>query len=316
MHKIIRFITNTFAIWALIFAAIAYIYPTNFKYIVPYIPWLLGVIMFSMGINLSANDFKEVFRRPVPVIVGVSAQFTIMPLLAYILAVIFNLPSEIAIGVILVGACPGGTSSNVIAFLARGNIALSVCCTSVSTLLAPILTPAIFYVLASQWLVINASSMYSSVLKMVIVPIIIGVIVRSLLSRNIHKVLDITPVISIVSIIAIITAVIAANKLKIAESGLLIITIVILHNSFGYFLGYIIGKLCKLNFTDIKTIAIEVGMQNSGLGVALAGLHFAASPITAVPGAIFSVWHNISGAILASWWSRKKEDLQEQKSNL
>jgi len=312
MKKIINFITNTFAVWALLFAAIAYFYPNAFKPIAAYIPWLLGLIMFSMGINLSANDFKEVFRRPIPVIVGICAQFTIMPLLAYILAVIFNLPSEIAIGIILVGACPGGTSSNVIAFLARGNIALSVSCTSVSTLLAPILTPAIFYVLASKWLEINASSMYLSVLKMVIVPIIAGVLVRSILRGNIYKVLDLTPVVSITAIVAIITAVVAISTAKIAESGLLIITVVILHNGFGYLLGYLIGKLCKLNFTDIKTIAIEVGMQNSGLGVALASVHFAASPITAVPGAIFSVWHNISGAILASWWSRK----EDKKSDL
>jgi len=305
--KIIRFIVNTFALWALICALIAYFFPTVFKPLAAYIPWLLGLIMFSMGVNLTATDFKEVARNPIPVLIGVCAQFTIMPTIAYILAVGFNLPAEIAIGVILVGACPGGTSSNVIAFLARGNIALSVACTSISTLLAPLLTPAIFYLMASQWLDINAGSMYLSVLKIMIAPIILGLIIRMIFKRSHHldKALEITPFVSIISIIVVIAAVVSVSKTKIAESGLLIMGIVILHNCFGYLLGYAIGKLCRLNFADTKAIAIEVGMQNSGLGVALASIHFAANPLTAVPGAIFSVWHNISGSILASYWARK-----------
>jgi len=305
--RISHFVVSTFALWALVFAILAYFYPPFFTAIAPYIPWLLGVIMFGMGITLTLSDFKAVLRQPIPVLIGVCAQFVVMPLLAYVLSIVFALPPEIAIGVILVGSCPGGTSSNVITFLARGNTALSVACTSVSTLLAPILTPAIFYFLASKWLDINASSMYLSVLKIVIAPIVVGLIVRTILRHKTKYILEITPLISIVAIIAIITAVVAVSKLKIAESGLLIIGIVILHNGLGYLLGFIISKICKLNLADTKAIAVEVGMQNSGLGAALASLHFAASPVTAVPSAIFSVWHNISGAILASFWARKVE---------
>jgi bile acid:Na+ symporter, BASS family len=253
--------------------------------------------------TLTVKDFGEVFRQPKSVLIGVASQFIVMPLLAYALAKGFNLPAEIAIGVILVGACPGGTASNVMTFLAKGNTALSVAVTSVSTLLAPILTPAIIYVLAREWLEVSAASMFTSILKIVILPIILGLIVQFFLKEQAKKSVDIMPLVSVIAIVMIVAAVVAGSKEKIIESGLLIFAVVILHNGLGYLFGFLIAKLFKLDYADQKAISIEVGMQNSGLGAALAAAHF--SPIAAVPSAIFSFWHNISGPLLATYWARR-----------
>lgn len=300
-----QFVGKTFALWVLVFASLAFLAPSAFIWLGPYIPWLLGIIMFGMGATLTFGDFKEVARRPLAVGVGVVAQFVIMPSVAYILAVGFKLPPEIAVGVILVGACPGGTASNVITYMAKGNTALSVACTSISTLLAPVLTPAIFYLLASQWIDISASSMFLSVLKIVLFPILLGLIARALWQKQVVKTAQILPLVSVLAIVIIVAAVVAASKTSIATSGLLIFGVVVLHNGFGYLLGFLLGKLFKLPYEDNKAIAIEVGMQNSGLGAALAIAHF--SPLAAVPSAIFSVWHNISGSLLATYWSKKAE---------
>ncbi len=307
--KLNQFVGKTFALWVLVFAGLSFWAPSAFTWIGAYIPWLLGIIMFGMGATLTVGDFKEVARHPIAVVVGVVAQFVIMPLVAYCLAKGFQLPPEIAVGVILVGACPGGTSSNVMTYLAKGNTALSVACTSISTLLAPILTPAIFYLLASQWLEVSASAMFVSVLKIVLFPIFLGLIVRALWQRKVEQAAQIMPLISVVAIVMIVTAVVAGSKANIMTSGLLIFGIVVLHNGFGYLLGFLLGKAFKLPYEDNKAIAIEVGMQNSGLGAALAVAHF--SPLTAVPSAIFSLWHNISGPLLATYWARKADKMAQ-----
>ncbi|MBP6117584.1 MAG: bile acid:sodium symporter family protein [Neisseriaceae bacterium] len=308
MNALIRlsqFVSRFFALWVLMFAVIAFFWPNGFMWVGPYIPWFLGLIMFGMGATLSLSDFKHIVRHPKSVLVGVFAQFLIMPSVAYVLAVAFKLPPEIAIGVILVGACPGGTASNVITYLARGNTALSVACTSVATLLAPVLTPAIVYLLASQWIEVSASAMVLSVLKMVLLPVALGVIVRSLWQDKVARAAEVLPLVSMFMIALLVAALIGASKDKIIESGLLIFLVVVLHNGFGFLFGYGLGALFKLPHADSKAIAIEVGVQNSGLGAALAVAHF--SPLAAVPSAIFSLWHNISGPLLATYWARKKD---------
>ncbi|OOF59008.1 bile acid:sodium symporter family protein [Rodentibacter myodis] len=302
--KFTQFVSKTFALWAIIFAILAFLFPTEFKIFAPYIPYLLGLVMFGMGITLTFNDFGEVAKHPKAVFIGVVGQFVIMPAIAFCLAKAFSLPSDLAVGVILVGSCPGGTSSNVMTYLAKGNTALSVACTTISTLLSPLLTPAIFYVLASQWLDINASAMFMSVLKMVLFPIFLGLIVRSLFKNLITQASQITPLISVISIVLILAAVVAVSKDKIVESGLFIFSVVVLHNCLGYLIGFLAAQLFKLNTADSKAIAIEVGMQNSGLGAALAAAHF--NPIAAVPSALFSFWHNVSGPILANIFSNMK----------
>lgn len=303
--KLTHFVSKTFALWAIIFALLAFLYPAYFVELRTYIPYLLGLVMFGMGITLTFDDFGEVAKHPKSVIIGVVGQFVIMPSIAFLLAKAFSLPSDLAVGVILVGSCPGGTSSNVMTYLARGNTALSVACTTVSTLLSPLLTPIIFYLLASQWLEIDASAMFMSVLKMVLFPIFLGLIVRALFKQFIMQFSRTMPLVSVISIVLILAAVVAVSKDKIIESGLLIFTVVVLHNSFGYLLGYLAAKAFKLNLADSKAIAIEVGMQNSGLGAALAAAHF--NPIAAVPSALFSFWHNVSGPILANIFSNMKE---------
>jgi BASS family bile acid:Na+ symporter len=192
--------------------------------------------------------------------------------------------------------------------MAKGNTALSVACTSVSTLLAPVLTPAIFYLLASQWIEINAMSMLGSILQVVLFPIILGLIVRSVLKQKVDAYIQVMPLISVLAIVAIVAAIIGGSKAQILESGLLILAVVALHNGLGYLLGFWASRLFKLPYADSKAIAIEVGMQNSGLGVALAAVHFAASPVTAVPSAIFSLWHNISGPALATYWASRTDE--------
>ncbi|WP_445406927.1 bile acid:sodium symporter family protein [Acinetobacter seifertii] len=300
-----QFVQKTFALWVIVFAALALWQPEFFVWLKAYIPWILGIIMLGMGMTMTVDDFKGVLQSPKAVLIGVVAQFVVMSGLAYVLCKLFNLPSEIAVGVILVGCCPGGTASNVITYMAKGNVALSVACTSVSTLLAPVLTPAIFYLLASQWLKIDAASMFISILQVVLLPIVIGLILRTWFKRQVESYIQVMPLVSVIAIVAIVAAIIGGSKAAIFQSGLLILAVVILHNGFGYLLGFTAARFFKLPYADSKAIAVEVGMQNSGLGVALAAVHFAASPITAVPSAIFSLWHNISGPALATYWASK-----------
>ncbi|MDD0823591.1 bile acid:sodium symporter family protein [Mannheimia sp. AT1] len=309
--KLTQFVSKTFAVWVVVFAYIAAQFPETFKVFVPWIPYLLGIVMLGMGLTLTFKDFAEVTKNPKSVLIGVVAQFIVMPSIAYGLAKLFNLPPDLAIGVILVGCCPGGTSSNVMTYLARGNTALSVACTTISTLLAPILTPAVFYLFASQWLEINAMAMFISVLKMVLLPIFVGVVIRTIFKQKIEQFSQTMPLISVIAIVLIVTAVVSVSRDRIIESGLLIFAVVALHNGLGYLIGYFAGRFLKLPVADSKAVAIEVGMQNSGLGAALAALHFKANPVIAVPSAVFSFWHNISGPILAMIFSKMKNDSEK-----
>ncbi len=300
-----RFVGNTFAVWVVLFVILAFYAPTGFTWIAPYIVPLLGIIMFGMGLTISKEDFAEVFKRPGTVLLGVAVQFVIMPCLAWLLATLLKLPAEVAVGVILVGCCPGGTASNVMTYLARGDTALSVAITSVTTLLAPLVTPALIYVFASQWIDIDAAAMFWSIVKIVIIPIGLGFVVQSLLGERVKAGVQVLPLVSVVAIVAIVAAVVALNQKNIATSGLQIFLVVILHNGLGLLLGYLIAKAFKLSIPQRKAMSIEVGMQNSGLGVALATAHF--NPLAAVPSALFSVWHNISGPIVATIYRRFKQ---------
>lgn len=306
LAKLSRFVGNTFAFWVLLFAALAFYMPDHYSWLGVYIVPLLGLIMFGMGLTLSKADFAEVFRRPITVLIGVLGQFIIMPALAWVLATVLALPPEVAVGVILVGCCPGGTASNVMTFLARGDLALSVAITSVTTLLAPIVTPALIYLLASQWLEVSAAAMFWSIVQVVIIPILLGLLVQKLLGERVKAGVQVLPLVSVAAIVAIVAAVVALNQERIATTGLQIFAVVVLHNGLGLLLGYLLAKLSGLTVAQRKTLSIEIGMQNSGLGVALATAHF--SPLAAVPSAIFSVWHNISGPIIATIYQRMKND--------
>lgn len=303
LNKLSQFATSTFLLWMLVAAIIGFIFPSQLASLGTAVPWLLGIVMLGMGMAINPRDFKAIFQTPKPVIIGVILQFTIMPTLAYLIAKLFQLPPELAIGVILVGCCPGGTSSNVMSYLAKANVALSVAITSVSTLLAPFVTPALIYVFAHEWLNVSFMSMLWSVVQVILIPIALGFVLQLLSKRMTNKVSEALPIISVVAISLILAAVVGGNKDQILQTGALVCLVVVLHNVLSYVLGYTLAKLLKLNYRDKKAVAIEVGMQNSGLAVSLATVHF--SPLAAVPGAIFSFVHNISGPILAKYWSKR-----------
>ncbi|MBX8782749.1 bile acid:sodium symporter family protein [Pseudochrobactrum algeriensis] len=300
------FVGKTFAVWVLLFAVLGFVFPETFKQFAPHIVTLLGIIMFSMGLTLSLDDFREVVRRPADVGIGVASQFLIMPLLAVLLTKIIPMSPEVAAGVILVGCCPGGTSSNVMTYLGKGDVALSVACTSVTTLAAPLVTPFLVWFFASQFLPVDAMAMFMSIVKVILVPLALGVLAQKLVPEIVKTAVPCLPLVSVTGIVLIVAAVVAMNKNAIATTGLLIFLVVVLHNGIGYMLGFTAAKLTGMSLAKRKAIAVEVGMQNSGLGAALAAAHF--SPLAAVPSAIFSVWHNISGALLANYFARMKDD--------
>ncbi|MCZ8541998.1 bile acid:sodium symporter family protein [Psychrobacillus psychrodurans] len=313
--KVLESISNLagkyFALLVIVVGVIAFLVPETFLPINDYIPILLGVVMFGMGLTLKAVDFKLIATHPKPVIIGVIAQFVIMPLIAFTIAYILNLPSELAAGLVLLGSVPGGTASNVMVYLAKGNVPLSITMTSFSTLLAPLLTPALLLLFAGQWMPVNAVEMFISIVQVIIFPIVLGLIVKKLFPVAFEKSTNIVPLISVLAIITIVSAVVAGNVNNIASAGLLVFLGVFLHNGAGLLLGYYTAKLLGLSELDRRAISIEVGMQNSGLGVALAGTHL--GPLAALPSALGAVWHNISGPILATYWSKRpvKEEVKE-----
>ena len=281
------------AVLALVFPDVLQQIPTKV------INYLLGVVTFGMGLALNLQDFKIVFSRPKDVIIGCLAQFTIMPLLALGLSRLFSLDEALALGVVLVGCCPGGTASNVITYLAKGDLALSVGMTGVSTLLAPGMTPLLTWALAGKSVDVDVAGMLLSILWVVILPIVVGLIVKGFWPKLTEKAIDYLPAVSTIAIAMIVAIVIGASASKLLAGGMIIILVVILHNLCGLSLGYLIGRLLGLSEPKKRAISIEVGMQNSGLASSLATLHFAAYPLATIPGAIFSVWHNISGAAVA-----------------
>lgn len=307
--KYMAFIALAVAIIAMIFSE-----PVHAAIPTSWVNALLGIVMFGMGMTLKLDDFKIVFIKPKAVISGICAQFIIMPLLAWLLCTLFQLPTELAIGVILVGCCPGGTSSNVMTYLAKGDVALSVGMTACTTVMAPIVTPALVLLLAGQSIDVSYVSMFLSIVQVVLVPIILGFVINRLFSKIAETCTKVLPLVSVIAISLIIMAVVAANAANLMTAGLLIIAVVAAHNLCGYALGYAAGKLMGLSSDQMRTISIEVGMQNSGLATSLATVHFAAMPMAAVPGTVFSVWHNISGAIYANLLARSAKDKEDKEA--
>lgn len=308
LENVSRFFNKTFALWVVVFAILGFLFPEICKQISPWIPYLLGVIMFGMGLTLSPADFREVFRRPRDVALGVVAQFTIMPLGAYVVCKAFDLPPEIAVGLMLLGCCPGGTASNVVTYLARGDVALSVTITSCTTLLAPLVTPTLMYFLANTWLEINPTAMMLSIVKIILVPIAVGVLVNKFFSRQVQKAVVVLPAFSTFTIMLIVAAVVAGTRAQLLQTGLLVFAAVAVHNAIGMGAGFALARLTGMSMAKAKCMTFEVGMQNAGLGVALSGLHFAASPMTALPNALGALWHNITGPLLATYFASRPDD--------
>lgn len=267
---------------------------------------LLGVVMFGMGMTLSIEDFRRVFLRPGIILLGILLQFLCMPAIAWLLGVILHLPVGLLTGLILVGSCPGGTASNVICYLARGDVALSITMTSISTLLAVVMTPWLTWLYIGEVIPVPVSAMILSIFKIIILPVVLGIGINQYAGRFLGGIKKTFPHLSVLAIILIIGIIVALNQPRLSDLILPVILAVMLHNILGMFLGYLLPAGLGMDRRICRTLAIEVGMQNSGLGVALANTFF--SPLAALPGAVFSIWHNISGAVMAAYWSRKLSD--------
>lgn len=267
---------------------------------------LLMIVLFGMGITLTPNDFKRVAHNPLQVILGTIAHYVIMPFIAFLLVHLFGLTGAAAVGVILVGSAPSGTSSNVMSFLSGGDVALDVSIGLLSTLLAPVMIPTLLKLLAGKWVNVPFSSMFFSAFQIVVIPIVLGIIVHTIFKEHVQKVIEIMPLISQVAILVIILAVLSANsKTILAVSTLILVPVIILHNLLGYLLGYGFSKLMKMDTPQQKAITFEVGMQDSALASTLAISFF--EPASAIAAVMFSVWHNISGSVLASLWKNHTE---------
>lgn len=306
-------LSKWFTLVVVIWAVFNYFLPTTSRWVIPNTSYLLGIILFGMGLTLTTEDFVRISKRPVPVALGTVAHYVIMPSLAWLLCLIFHLKGATAAGVILVGSCPSGTSSSVMAFLSGGDVALDVSIEILSTLLAPVMLPLLLSVLAGQYIAVPALSLFLSTLRIVVVPIILGVLIHTFFGKKIAAVIKLMPLISQVAILLIIGAVVSANHANIFTAATaLVVPVVMLHNLCGYSLGYAFAKLLHLEEPQQKAITFEVGMQDSSLGATLAMKYFV--PQAAIPSTIFSIWHNISGSILSSWWKNHSQShLTERK---
>ena len=305
MNSVLSRLTQLFPLWAIVVSLLAWQYPELFRSYETWIVPLLSVVMFGMGLTLHLSDFSYVLQMPRLIFAGIALQYTIMPLTAVVLSDLMGLDPVLTAGMILVGTCPGGTASNVICYLARGNVALSITLTAVSTLLAVILTPALTAELVSKTIDVPVLDMLLSILYMVIIPVSAGVVLNHVAGKILTPVRPVFPLLSVVAIVFIIAIIVSLNAQQVHQIGATVLIAVMLHNSTGLFLGYFTSRLLGYSPAECRTLAIEVGMQNSGLAVALAIKYFTAT--AALPGAIFSIWHNLSGSILAGFWSSREK---------
>jgi len=296
--------TKLFPVWAILLSIVAYAIPSLFIPLKPSLFFLLGLVMFGMGISLRAHDFLRILKSPKPIIFGLLLQFLCMPFFAWGISTWLQLPLALASGMILVGASPGGTASNVICYLAKGNVALSITITTFSTLLAVIAMPALSLLYLGKQVDVPAMKMLMDIVKIIILPVTAGIIVNQLFGRFLSSTKQVFPLISVFAIVLIIAIIVALNQPRLGSIGLLLVGAVALHNVLGLFTGYWLPRALGMDRQTCKTLAIEVGMQNSGLAAALAVKYFA--PLAALPGALFSLWHNLTGSLLASYWSRAK----------
>ncbi|MCB9487306.1 MAG: bile acid:sodium symporter family protein [Deltaproteobacteria bacterium] len=307
-----RKIIEVFPVWLALVTLASFYVPEAFIPMKPAIVPLLGVIMFGMGTTLTAESFMDVVRRPSAVALGVAMQFALMPFFAWVVWKVLDLPLEVATGLVLVGCCPGGTASNVMTYLAKGDVALSITLTAVSTVVAVVLTPLLTDFYIGRQVPVPVGDMMLSIFKIVIVPVVAGAAVHRFLDKRRPQLLEAFPLVSVVALVLIIGIIVALNEPRIRTGGALVIAGVVLHNALGLTAGYAIPRALGLGEKRARTLAIEVGMQNSGLAVALSVQYFTA--LAALPGALFSVWHNVSGSLLAHLWARREIDEAEPQA--
>ena len=297
--------TQLFPLWAIVFSVLAWVQPSLFVAFKSWIVPLLAVVMFGMGLSLHVSDFKRALRMPRLIISGIALQYSIMPIGALMISTALHLDPVITAGMVLVGASPGGTASNVICYLARGNVALSITLTAISTLLAIVFTPLLAWLLIDSSIHVPASQMLLSLINIVILPVGIGVMLNHFAGKQLAPVSHVFPLISVTAIVFIIAIIVGLNQSNLSQVGVTLMLAVVLHNAIGLICGYYVSRALGYQPSECRTLAIEVGMQNSGLAVALAIKHFSAT--AALPGAIFSIWHNLSGSVLAGFWSKRRD---------
>jgi BASS family bile acid:Na+ symporter len=294
-------VTRLFPIWAVLISITAYFSPSTFTGVAPHVTTLLTIIMLAMGVTLSFADFRRVITRPAPVVAGVALHYLVMPLAAWGIARVLRMPPDLTAGMVLVGSVASGTASNVMIYLARGDVALSVTISALSTLVGVFATPLLTRLYVDASIVVDVHGMLMSILQIVALPIVVGLFINHFFNRAVRAVEPYLPLISMIAILLIISAVVGATQKSIASVGLLVAFGVVLHNGIGLLGGYWGGRLLGFDEAVCRTLAIEVGMQNSGLAATLGKLYF--TPIAALPGALFSVWHNLSGSLLAGYWA-------------
>jgi len=303
MRRLLDLAANAFPLWVLAACALALVEPRLFT-------WFRGdaiviglaVIMLGMGITLSLDDFARVATRPTTIATGFLAQFLIMPTAGWLVATLLGLETPFAVGLILVACCPGGTASNVVTYIARADVALSVLMTTCTTLGAVVLTPLLTKLLAGRLVEVDAWGLFVSTLQVVVLPVAAGVVINRFLPGVVRTVLPVAPLVSVITIALVCASIIGQNATAILTSGPRLLAAVVLLHGLGFGVGYLFARLFGYDRTVSRTISIEVGMQNSGLGVVLAQKHFPAEPLTAVPCAISSVVHSVIGSLLAGWW--------------
>ncbi|GAB3721044.1 bile acid:sodium symporter family protein [Nocardiopsis nanhaiensis] len=300
LSSIATFVSRTFAVWIIVFSGLAVGFPDVFAPLSEYTVPLLAVVMLGMGLTLRFGDFAMIVRRPVPLLTGVVAQYLVMPALAWAVAMVFGLPAEIALGLILLGSVPGGTASNVVAYLARGDVAVSVAMTSISTVVSILVTPFLVLFYGGHLVPVNTGEMVLSIAQVVLLPVLVGLLLRALMPRTIERATPLVPTVSVVAVVVICAGVVGASVETLLTAGMLVILAVVVHNLVGLAVGYVVAKLMGMPEAQRRAISFEVGIQNSGLAATLAVAHF--GPAAALPGAIAAVWANISGPILATFW--------------
>ncbi len=311
LGNIVKFITKYFSLWIILGVVAAFYQPEPFKPLAKYVPYCIMAVMLSMGLTVSLNDFKLVFSRPKDVFWGIVLRYMIMPFIALALTKVLDLPPVLAAGLILVGCCPSGVASNVMTFLAKGDTALSITVSTINTLIAPFITPFMFALLVGSIVPVDANAILFDILKIVLVPVVLGAVIRGVASDFVDKIMPIIPIVSVVAIFVTTSSGFALSANKLADVAIIAVLAVVLHNSLGLATGYWAARGVGMPPYKGKALCFEIGMENGGLAMALALAHLA--PLAFIPAAIFNLVHNLTGPMLASYWREKEEKLEAQQ---
>jgi BASS family bile acid:Na+ symporter len=305
LGNIVKFITKYFSVWIILGVVAAFYNPEPFKPLAKYVPYCIMAVMLSMGLTVSIDDFKLVFSRPKDVFWGIVLRYMIMPFIALMLTKVLNLPPAIAAGLILVGCCPSGVASNVMTFLARGDTALSITVSTINTIIAPFITPFMFAFLVGSIVPVDASAILMDILKIVLIPVFLGAVIRGFASEFVDKIMPVIPIVSVIAIFITTSSGFALSANKLANVALIAFVAVILHNVLGLATGYWAARGVGMPHFKAKALSFEIGMENGGLAMALALAHLA--PLAFIPAAIFNLAHNVTGPMLASYWREQEE---------